>query len=237
MRARDVIEAFGEVADAERARHAAGYFKTGKGEYGEGDVFLGATARQVYEVVRRYRDLPVSQVRVLLRSAIHEHRIGALLILVSQFERGDEVVRGRIYRFYMDHLHRVNNWDLVDCSAHKIVGRHLREGKRSTRVLDRLARSRDLWRRRVAMIATHAYIREREYEVPLRIAGVLLNDPHDLIHKAVGWMLREVGKRDRAVMEGFLRRHYSTMPRTMLRYAIERLPEKRRNAYLKGTVR
>lgn len=185
-------------------------------------------------VARQFADLALADVARLLSSPIHEERLCALLILVHRFQAGDERERDRVFRFYLRHLRYVNNWDLVDLSADKIVGAHL--VGRSTALLARLTRSRNIWERRIAIVATFAFIRSGQYRPTLTVAQLLISDRHDLIHKAVGWMLREVGKRDVAVLEAWLRPHYRGMPRTMLRYAIERFPAGRRRAYLTGTV-
>lgn len=216
-------------SDPARAAALQRFFKTAAGEYGAGDRFLGLTVPAVRAVAANYGWLPLRDVEALLQSPWHEARLLALLILVQQYARTPKA-RGTIYRLYLRNTHRVNNWDLVDLSAGQIVGAHLAERDRA--ILHRLARSRSLWERRIAIIATGNYIRRGQFSPTLRIARLLLDDPHDLIHKAVGWMLREVGKRDRAVEEAFLRRYAHRMPRTMLRYAIERFPERLRRRYL-----
>jgi 3-methyladenine DNA glycosylase AlkD len=215
------------------ARHAATlqrFFKTGPGEYGAGDRFLGIRLPALHRLAREYQQLPRREVAALLRSPWHEERLLALLILVRQYARADTRTRNAIFRLYLRQARHINNWDLVDCSAGQIVGAHLQNGDRG--VLRELARSRLVWRRRIAVIAAGHYIKRGEFDDTLTIARMLLDDPHDLVHKAVGWMLREVGKRDRAIEEAFLRQHVRRMPRTMLRYAIEHFPEKVRQAYL-----
>lgn len=221
-----------EIGDAERARFVAGYFRARPGEYGEGDRFLGIRIPVLRALVREFRGVSIDQMAVLLRSEWHEARLLALLLLVDAYRRGDADTREAIYRLYLDNTRYVNNWDLVDSSAPHIVGAHLEEGDRS--VLDRLAKSEMLWERRIAILATQHYIRGGEFVTTLRIAERLVKDGHDLIHKAVGWMLREVGNRDREAEEVFLRRHHRTMPRTMLRYAIEKFPPDLRQRYLRG---
>ncbi len=207
------------------------FFKTGPGEYGEGDVFLGLTVPQVRRIARDDgREATLADARVLLASEFHEERLAALLLLVEIFRRGGDRERERIYRFYLGHTRRINNWDLVDLSAPSIVGAWL--AGRDRRALDRLARSKSLWERRIAVVSTFHSIREGDLAPTFRLAAALLGDPHDLIHKAAGWMLREAGKRDRAALEAFLSRHGRAMPRTMLRYAVERLPEPRRRRFL-----
>lgn len=224
-----------DLADAEIAAHSVRFFKTGPGDYGEGDRFLGIRVPVLRKLARKHQELDLLDCRRLLRSPYHEARLLALLILVRAYDRSkDEEKRDAIYRLYLDHTAYINSWDLVDTSAEHIVGRHLAERDRS--VLYELARSPSLWERRIAIMATFHYIKLGSFEETLRLAEVLLTDPHDLIHKAVGWMLREVGNRDQAVAEAFLRPRYHKMPRTMLRYAIEKYPEELRQQYLHGEV-
>ena len=217
-------------SDPARAAALQRFFKTAPGEYGHGDRFLGVTVPAVRAVAVRHQSLPLRDVEALLHSSWHEERLLALVILVGQYERETPTGRHAIYRVYRRNTHRINNWDLVDCSAGPILGAHLCTGHRAA--LRRLARSSSVWERRIAIMATSFYIRRDEFDETLRIARLLLDDPHDLVHKAVGWMLREVGKRDRAVEEEFLRQHALRMPRTMLRYTIERFPERLRRRYL-----
>lgn len=221
-------------ACAADARALQWFFKTGPGEYGEGDVFIGVKVPGIRAVARQYRAMPLRTVSALLASRIHEERLLALLGLVDQFQRTDPARRGGLYRFYLAHTARINNWDLVDLSAPGIVGGWLFDRPRAQ--LDRLARSRSLWERRIAIVATLTFIRAGQFGDTLRIADRLATDPHDLIHKATGWMLREVGKRDQAVLEAYLRPRCRTLPRTTLRYAIERFPEPLRQKYLRGTL-
>lgn len=220
------------LSDPEKARVLRRFFKTRPGEYGEGDRFLGVMVPDIRKTVREFQDTPLAEVRNLLRSPFHEERLLALLILVRQYERADERRRGAIYSLYLRSARFVNNWDLVDLTAPNIVGVHLRN--RSRRPLYALARSRDLWKRRIAVLATFTFLRDGQYGDTLAIARSLLRDEEDLIHKAAGWMLREVGKRDQRALETFLRSHCRSMPRTMLRYAIERFPEAKRRRYLNG---
>lgn len=218
-----------------KAAGLARFFKTGPGEYAEGDRFIGTMVPQQRAIARRYCDLPFAEVTKLLRSPWHEERAVALMILVTQFRRCDEPRRKSIYSLYLRSTRHINNWDLVDCSAEHIVGAWLAAHSTAERrrVLDRLARSGSLWERRIAVLATFHFIRQRDYRDTLRIAAMLLRDKHDLIHKATGWLLREVGNRDLAAEEAFLRKHAPRMPRTMLRYAIEKFPERKRQAYLR----
>jgi len=221
------------LANPAIAIHATRFFKSGPGEYGEGDRFLGIRVPVLRRVAREHRAASVSTMFALLRSPLHEERLLALLLLVAAFKRSDERGRERIYRGYLRAIRRyVNNWDLVDTSAPDIVGQFLE--RRSRAPLHELARSLNLWERRVAILATFWLIRRNDFADTLSIAELLLTDEHDLIHKAAGWMLREVGNRDAAAAAGFLNRHHRHMPRTMLRYAIEKLPAAARRAYLEG---
>ena len=222
------------AADPADAVHLQRFFKTGPGQYGEGDKFLGLRVPTLRQLARKYRSLPATDALALLQSKWHEERLLGLLLLVSLYQRGHPDDKQAIYDTYLGHTRHINNWDLVDASAEHIVGPHVSPG--DVTVLERLARSPDLWERRIAMIAPFHWIKQREFEPSLRIAELLLNDQHDLIHKAVGWMLREIGKRDRDVEIAFLRKHYKTMPRTALRYAIEHFPERQRRQYLNGTA-
>jgi 3-methyladenine DNA glycosylase AlkD len=209
------------------------FFKTGPGEYGEGDRFLGVTVPNLRRVAREFAALPVNGTLALLESPWHEDRLLALLILVRAYERGTPAEKVRIHRAYLANTKYINNWDLVDLSAAQIVGGQALD-KRSLTVIRRLARSKSLWEKRIAMIATFRFIRTGNFRPTIEIAAALVNDDHDLIQKAVGWMLREVGNRDLATEERFLEKHHRTMPRTTLRYAIEKFPEARRKQYLRG---
>lgn len=230
--AREVQRNLRRLARADKARVLSGFFKTGPGQYGAGDRFLGVTVPAQRRVARAHRDLPLDEIATLLGSAFHEDRLTGLLILVDRFRGGDGPTRRRCHAFYLKHLDRVNNWDLVDSTAPDLVGAALAGGPLS--LLDRLARSPNLWRRRVAMVATFHFTRGGDAGPALRMARRLLADDHDLMHKAVGWMLREVGKRaSLPALERFLAQNASRMPRTALRYAIERFPDARRRAYLR----
>ena len=218
----------------QRAKVSQGFFKTGPGEYGEGDIFLGVQVPELRKLAASYQAITLGEVSRLLRSTIHEERLLALLILCRAYAGGDEHAKERIYKLYLKNTRHVNNWDLVDASAEYIVGAFLM-GK-SKRPLYLLARSSNLWERRIAIMATFQFIKRGEFGETLKIARILLADKEDLIHKAVGWMLREVGKRRLQSAERFLKEHYKEMPRTMLRYAIERFPESKRQCYLKGKI-
>jgi 3-methyladenine DNA glycosylase AlkD len=221
-------------ADAGRVPGTQRFFKTGPGEYGEGDVFIGVTVPDLRRTCRECSDASDEEIEQLLHSRVHEDRLLALLLMVQAFERAGEPGRKAIYERYLANTALINNWDLVDSSAAAIVGGWL--AGRSRRVLGRLARSKSVWERRIAIVATHHFIRNGEVAETFRIADLLLHDDHDLIHKAAGWMLREAGKRQPAALREFLASRYRTMPRTMLRYAIERFPERERRMYLRGTI-
>lgn len=210
------------------------FFKTGPGQYGEGDLFRGIRVPVLRRLSKAYQDIPMELAEHLLRSAYHEDRMLALLILVRKYAKADETGRTCICTLYLDNTRYINNWDLVDTSAEHIVGAYLSDKSREP--LYRLANSSSLWERRIAILATFHFIKRGCFDDTLRIAGMLLTDKEDLIHKAVGWMLREIGKRDLKSEEAFLGVHYPQMPRTMLRYAIEKFPQDRRLFYLKGTV-
>jgi 3-methyladenine DNA glycosylase AlkD len=229
----EIQKALADLGDSGQAAILQRFFKTGPGQYGEGDRFRGIRVPVLRKIAGKYRHLPLPEAGRLLQSAFHEDRLLALLILIECYYHGD-ALQGEIHRLYLKYRRLVNNWDLVDVSAPHLLGHYLRE--RSKAPLTRLAASRVLWERRMAIIATFCFIKQGDFGDTLRIARLLLNDPEDLIHKAVGWMLREVGKREAAAAEAFLVTHHRNMPRTMLRYAIERFPETRRQAYLKGEV-
>lgn len=231
MTASQLQSEFRRLASDTDAVQLARFFKTGPGQYGAGDHFLGIRVPVIRKFAKRHLTaIRLSTVLTLLQSAYHEERLLALVMLVYLFERGDDILRGQVYELYLAHTDRINNWDLVDLSAPNIVGQWLIDRPQDT--LYELAASPMLWERRIAIVATLRFIRGNDYEATLKIAEILLADQHDLIHKAVGWMLREVGKRDTEIEEQFLRRYADRMPRTMLRYAIERFPEDLRQSYL-----
>jgi 3-methyladenine DNA glycosylase AlkD len=210
------------------------FFKTGKGEYGEGDVFVGLKVPTQRKLARDFRDLSFSDLKLLLNSTIHEERLISLFILIDKYDKGDEQKKKVIFSFYLKNRRGINNWDLVDLSAPKIIGKHLLNKDKS--LLFKFAVSKNLWERRIAVLSTYEFIRNNDFKTTLKIAQLLLEDEHDLIHKAVGWMLREIGKRDLQAEEKFLKIHYKKMPRTMLRYAIEKFPETKRKKYLQGKI-
>ncbi|MEK7612288.1 MAG: DNA alkylation repair protein [Patescibacteria group bacterium] len=221
-------------ANKGKAKILSGFFKTGKGEYGEGDIFIGVTVPQSRAIAKKFHHLEIRDIGKLLRSKIHEERLVAILLLVHRFMDGGNKARKETYDFYLKNTKYINNWDLVDLSADKIVGAYLLD--RNTDILHKLTRSKNIWERRIAVIATFQFIKNYHYNETIRVCSNLLEDDHDLIHKAAGWMLREVGKRSLATEELFLKKKYKKMPRTMLRYAIERFPEKKRKEYLEGKL-
>ncbi len=221
-------------AEPDRAETHQWFFKTGRGEYGEGDMFLGIRVPHVRKLVRKFRGLSLTDAEKLLHSRWHEERLFALLILVDSFKRNDGELKEKIYDLYMDSTQWINNWDLVDLSAQHIPGGWLFD--RDRKPLYEFAGSDDLWKKRIAIISTQHFIKKNDFTDTLAISEKLIFDNHDLIHKAVGWMLREVGKRNLEIEEKFLREYYREMPRTMLRYAIEKFPEEKRQKYLKGVI-
>jgi len=230
--AREVIERLRALGNPERARASQWYFKTGPGEYGECDLFVGIPVPALRKLSKEYGSLSLAETVFLLQSEIHEARLLALLVLVRAYGRADAGGKEEIFRLYLGNTRFINNWDLVDSSAPYIVGPHL--CGRGREALRTLAASSLLWERRIALMATFHYLKEGDFSESLHMAHELLRDPEDLIHKAIGWMLREIGKRDQATEERFLGTHYRYMPRTMLRYAIERFPDALRRRYLKG---
>ncbi len=234
-KAEDVRRFLKKQIDPEKAAIYPRFFKTGPGEYGEGDRFYGVTVPKCRRIAKAARGMKWAELAELLKSPLHEEREVALFIMVDAFQRAkSEEERATIYKHYVRHRKYVNNWDLVDGSAPAIVGGYLKDKDRSQ--LYDWARSGNLWERRIAMLATFRYIKTEDYKDAIAIARILRDDEEDLIHKAVGWMLREIGNRDRAAEERFLKAHYKKMPRTMLRYAIEKFPEKKRQAFLRGTI-
>ncbi|MBN1645458.1 DNA alkylation repair protein [Candidatus Woesearchaeota archaeon] len=222
------------LKDNIRAESCSRYFKTGKGDYGEGDKFLGLTMGQQRQIAKKYTALTLPEIQKLLAAKEHESRMTGLFILINKYDKTQFDERKRIYEFYLKNTRSINNWDLVDCTAHRIVGKFIRNHDPLEHLtLYRLAKSKSMWERRISIISCFEFIRNNDFEHALKIAEILLNDDHDLIHKAVGWMLREIGKRDIKVEEEFLKKNYQQMPRTMLRYAIEHFSEKKRQFYMK----
>jgi 3-methyladenine DNA glycosylase AlkD len=234
MIAHEIQRKLRSFANKDKAEILRSFFKTGPGEYGEGDVFLGITVPVLRKLSKEYDGIPLSEAIRLLKSSLHEERLLALFLIIRAFTRGDELLKKKIYGLYLKNTRFINNWDLVDLSAPNIVGTYLLD--KSRRPLYTLTKSRDLWKRRIAIMATFQFIKQNDFNDTLRVSQLLLDDEHDLIHKAVGWMLREVGKRSLATEERFLKQHYKKMPRTMLRYAIERFTETKRKKYLNGKI-
>lgn len=233
MSLRNLKQALRRHRSEKKAKILRSFFKTGPGEYAEGDLFLGVTVPVLRKLARQFKDIELKSAVGLLRSSIHEERLLALLILILKYRGSNEKDKEKIYRIYLENTKYINNWDLVDVTAKHIVGDYLRDKDKST--LYELARSPFLWNRRIAILSTFNFIEDHQFEETIKIAGLLLSDRHDLIHKAVGWMLREVGKRNMETEENFLKMHHKSMPRTMLRYAIERFPEPKRQKYLNKT--
>ncbi|MBM7560385.1 DNA alkylation repair protein [Marinitoga litoralis] len=225
----EIIKEMNENYNEKKAKGNYKFFQTHPGGYGEGDEFLGLTVPIQRKIAKKYKDLTLEDVEKLLQSKYHEHRLTALYILILNFKKKKE----EVIDFYLRNLDRVNNWDLVDSSAPYLLGPYLEDKDRS--ILYELAKSDNLWKQRIAIISTLYFIKNNDFEDALKISEMLLNHKHDLIHKAVGWMLREIGKRNKKIEEEFLKKYYKNMPRTMLRYAIEKFPEEERQKILKGT--
>ncbi|NEQ51872.1 MAG: DNA alkylation repair protein [Leptolyngbya sp. SIO3F4] len=234
MSAQEISQKLRQLADPAIAEHSKRFFKTGEGEYGEGDRFLGIRVPVLREQAKKYKTVSLVEIQSLLESIFHEERFCALLLLVQKFKKANESEKSEIYRFYLNNTRYINNWDLVDTSAHHIVGPYL--DAKDKQPLYELAKSNSLWDRRIAIMATFHFIRNKHFDEALGISHQLITDEQELIHKAVGWMLREIGKRDLAVEKMFLNAHYKKMPRTMLRYAIEKFPVEERQQYLEGLV-
>jgi len=234
LRASEVCSRLQVLGDRERAQVLQRFFKTAPGEYGEGDVFVGLRVPEIRKLAKEYQALPCSEIIQLLQSSIHEARLLALFILIRAYTQGNASLQEQIFNLYLQNTRFINNWDLVDASAEHIVGSHLRYRNRSP--LHALALSKLLWDRRISIMSTFHYIKHGEFAETLRIAELLLRDKEDLIHKAVGWLLREIGKRDHLTEEAFLKVNYKIMPRMMLRYAIEKFPEQSRRQYLRGEI-
>ncbi len=230
----EIIARLESLANPEIAKHSQRFFKTGKGEYGYGDKFLGIRVPILRKTAKLFQETSIAEMTRLLKSEFHEVRLLALLILVGQYSKASENKKEAIYNFYLNHTKYINNWDLVDSSAYKIVGAWLFDKDRTA--LYELSKSKLRWDRRIAIISTYYFIREGDFHDILELSKILINDSEDLMHKAVGWMLREVGNRDRKLEENYLNQHYMQMPRTMLRYSIEKFSKKRRQEYLKGEV-
>lgn len=225
---------FKSKADPERAKNLQRFFKTGKGEYGEGDSFLGITVPEQRKIANKFNTLGLNDIQSLLKSNIHEQRFTALEILVMQYEKANEKQKNEIFKFYIKNTKNINNWDLVDTSAPYIIGDFLLNKNR--KILYKLAKSKNIWEKRISIISTAMFIKNNQFQDTIKISEILLKDKHDLIQKAVGWMLREMGKKDKKTLEIFLKKHYKSMPRTMLRYSIEKFPEAERKNYLTSKI-
>lgn len=225
-----IISDLKKLANKEKAKVMSGFFKTGKGQYGEGDIFLGITVPDQRRIAKRYQEASFADVKKLLADKIHECKLTGLLILVEKFDESEESQRKKIIDLYIDNIKHVNNWDLVDLSADKILGVYILDKNRS--ILKKMATSKNLWERRIAIVSTLAFIKQNKFDDTLKISEILIHDKEDLIHKAVGWMLREVGKRNKKTEIYFLKKHYKNMPRTMLRYSIERFSESEKKFFM-----
>jgi 3-methyladenine DNA glycosylase AlkD len=230
----EVITELKKAADPEKAKHSTRFFKSGPGEYGEGDKFLGIKVPDQRRIAKKYRGLSAGEIEKLLQNEFHEVRLTAVMLMTYKVEKGGEDELEEMTRLYLNNLPAMNNWDIVDSSCHKILGPFLEDKERD--LLYDFAQSDDLWEKRIAMITCYHFIKQEDFEDTLNIAEILVNDDHDLIHKAVGWMLREVGNRDLESEEEFLKKYYQNMPRAMLRYAIEKFDEPLRLKYLHGEV-
>ncbi len=222
-----------KLADSKKGKELSRFFKTGKGEYGEGDIFLGIAVPEQRKIAKKYYELQLNKIQEFLSSKIHEHRLTSLFILISKFEKGNNKLKKEIFDFYLKNTRNINNWDLVDLSAPKILGAYMLNHPKEKKILYKFAKSKNLWEKRIAIMSTFAFIKNNEFDDAIKIAEILLNDKHDLIHKAVGWMLREIGKRDQKTEEKFLKKHYKEIPRTMLRYAIEKFQKNKKEFYMK----
>ena len=232
MIAKEVINALKSLATEERRKVNEWFFKTGKDEYGYGDIFLGVTMPDIRRIAKKFsQEISLQELTELIRNPIHEVRLCALIILVNKYKKENS---DKIYQYYMDHLTAINNWDLVDSSAPYIVGDYLYKHPEKSKILIDFSHSENLWVRRISIVSTFTFIKNNEFNTTLEIAKLLLNDNHDLIHKALGWMLREIYKRDERIIKRFLRQNYAQIPRTTLRYAIERMDKEERLLYLKG---
>jgi len=227
---KNIEEEFQKIRDPEKAKNLSKFFKTGKGQYGEGDIFLGIKVPDQRKIASKYSGIPLDDIGLLLKSNIHEFRLTSVLILVQNYRKEDFDGKKEIFEFYLSHMKNINNWDLVDSSAPYILGDFLLDKDKS--ILYGLARSDNLWERRIAILSTFAFIKNNKFEDSLNIAEILVFDKHDLIHKAVGWMLREIGKKDERTEEEFMAKYYRKMPRTMLRYAIEKFDNDKKKLFL-----
>jgi len=221
------------LANSKKGKDLSRFFKTGKGQYGEGDIFLGIAVPDQRKTAKKYSEIQLNKIQEFLSSKIHEHRLTSLFILISKFENGNNNLKKEIFDFYLKNTKKINNWDLVDLSAPKILGAYMLDHPKEKKILYKLAKSKNLWEKRIAMLSTYPLIKNNEFDDALKISKILLKDEYDLIHKAVGWMLREIGKKDQKTEEKFLKKHYKKMPRTMLRYAIGKFQKNKKEFYMK----
>ncbi len=222
-----------KLANSDKAKDLSRFFKTGKDQYGEGDIFLGVSVPDQRKTAKKYLNLSLDGIQELLSSKVHEHRLTSLFILISKFEKGNNKLKKEIFDFYLQNTKNINNWDLVDLSAPKISGAYMLDNPKEKKILYKLAKSNHLWEKRIAVLSTFAFIKNNDFDDAIKIAEMLLKDKHDLIYKAVGWMLREIGKKDQETEEKFLKKHCKEMPRTMLRYAIEKFQKNKKEFYMK----
>jgi len=238
--ATDLIQAINAGSNEQKALFFQSFFRTGPGEYAEGDQFLGLTVPNQRIIAKQFHELPLKELSEPIKSPFHELRLTSLLILVNQYNKAIQENNLQhaqaIIEFYLTHTAYINNWDLVDSSADKILGHYIYAHPEDQKILKQFSKSKSIWEKRIAMISCFYYIRQESFQLPLQIAETLLSDKHDLIHKAVGWMLREIGKRNRSILDQFLHKHYPQIPRTTLRYAIEKHPEAIRKKYLLGEI-
>jgi len=221
-----------KLANSDKAKDLSRFFKTGKDQYGEGDIFLGVSVPDQRKTAKKYLNLSLDGIQELLSSKVHEHRLTSLFILISKFEKGNNKLKKEIFDFYLQNTKNINNWDLVDLSAPKILGLYILDNPKEKKTLYKLVKSKNLWEKRIVMLSTYAFIKNNEFDDAFKISEILLKDKHDLIHKAVGWMLREIGNRNQAKEESFLKKHCKKMPRTMLRYAIEKFDKTKKEIYM-----
>jgi len=234
MNLNNLLKEFEKSKNPSKAKILSRFFKTGKGQYGEGDIFLGLTVPEQRALAKKYVSLSFSEIQKLIDSKIHEHRLTGLIILTYKYEKANDILKKEIFDFYLKNTKKVNNWDLVDVTCPRIVGEYLldKKEKDGRKILYTLSNSKNLWEKRISIVSTYTFIRNHEFRDTLELSEILMHDKHDLIHKAVGWMLREVGKKNEKTLKDFLDKHSKHMPRTMLRYAIERLSEKEKKYYM-----
>lgn len=234
---KNLIKDLKKASDKQQAEILKKFFKTGKGQYGEGDTFLGVRVPVQRKICKKYNNLTLNDIQNLLNSRIHEHRLCGLIVLIEKFKKSKEKEKKKLVKFYLKNTKKINNWDLVDLSAPVILGDYLLNKKKEKKILYKLAKSKNLWEKRISIVSTYTFIKNNHLKDPIKISEILIKDEnskHDLIHKAVGWMLREIGKKNRKILEDFIQKNYKNIPRVTLRYSIEKFPENKRKKYLKG---